>query len=73
MSTAAHSASISAGQWRGLIEAAGQAPSPDNNQPWAFRPHGDAVDVLHCRSRAIASDVDDLFSWIAVGDRKSVV
>ncbi|MEW4527115.1 hypothetical protein [Maioricimonas sp. JC845] len=67
MSTAASSGFLTTGQWRSLIEAAGQAPSPDNNQPWAFRIRGDAVDVLHCRSRAIASDVDDLFSWIAVG------
>ncbi|QDU36061.1 hypothetical protein Mal4_03440 [Maioricimonas rarisocia] len=67
MSTVASSARITMAQWRTLIEAAGQAPSPDNNQPWAFRPRGDAVEVLHCRARAIGSDVDDLFSWLAVG------
>lgn len=50
-----------------MIEAARWAPSPDNNQPWAFTRSGDAVEVLHVRSRAIASDARDMFSWLGVG------
>lgn len=48
---------------------AGQAPSPDNNQPWLFRhaPQDDAIEVHHCRKRALPSDAGDSFSWIAVG------
>lgn len=50
-----------------LVEAAGKAPSPDNNQPWAFRLRGDVVEVFHCRKRAVESDVVDMFSWLALG------
>lgn len=52
---------------RRCVDAARLAPSPDNNQPWAFRVREDAIDVLHVRRRAIRSDVRDLFSWLAVG------
>lgn len=52
---------------RSLIEAAGRAPSPDNNQPWAFRAENESIDVFHCRSRAVPSDVEDLFAGIALG------
>ena len=34
------------------LAAAGQAPSPDNNQPWAFAVEGDLIRVLHIRSQA---------------------
>ena len=61
------SAAISSRLFDELVHAAGTAPSPDNNQPWAFHRREDAVDVLHVRPRAIASDVRDLFSWIAMG------
>jgi len=50
-----------------LLEAASQAPSPDNNQPWAFRCLDDRIDVFHCRSRALPSDVKNFFSWLALG------
>jgi hypothetical protein len=51
-----------------LIHAATLAPSPDNNQPWLFdqRPDGDLL-LLHDRTRALPSDVDDMFSMIALG------
>ncbi len=52
-----------------LCRRASQAPSPDNNQPWLFR-HArqeGALEVHHCRKRALPSDAGDLFSWIAVG------
>jgi hypothetical protein len=51
-----------------LIHAATRAPSPDNNQPWLFeqRPDGELL-LLHDRSRALPSDVDDMFSMIALG------
>lgn len=52
---------------RRLIEAAGLAPSPDNNQPWAFRIGESVIDVVHSRSRAVPSDVEDLFAGIAMG------
>ncbi len=50
-----------------LGEAARWAPSPDNNQPWAFRQVDDGVQVLHVRERAVSSDCRDLFSWLALG------
>ena len=50
-----------------LCEAASRAPSPDNNQPWAFRACEGRVDVFHCRDRALPSDVRDMFSWTALG------
>jgi hypothetical protein len=51
-----------------LIQAATLAPSPDNNQPWLFesRPDGELL-LLHDRTRALPSDVDDMFSMIALG------
>ncbi|MGQ0634157.1 MAG: hypothetical protein ACT4QC_06090 [Planctomycetaceae bacterium] len=49
------------------MAAAGQAPSPDNNQPWSFSVAGDAIHVFHRRSRAIRSDVQDMFSGLALG------
>lgn len=52
---------------RALIRAAGCAPSPDNNQPWAFRGGRNSIEVFHRRSRAVPSDVDDLFAGIALG------
>ncbi len=50
-----------------LIRAACRAPSPDNNQPWGFRQVGHSIEVYHRRDRAIASDVCDMFSYIALG------
>jgi len=52
-----------------LLEAARLAPSPDNNQPWAFRPTEQpaGVEVYHVRERAVRSDAGDLFSWLAMG------
>ena len=61
------STAISSRLFEEMVRVAGTAPSPDNNQPWAFRLREEAVDVLHVRLRAIASDVRDLFSWIAMG------
>jgi len=61
------STAISSRLFDEMVRAAGTAPSPDNNQPWAFRLREEALDVLHVRPRAIASDVCDLFSWIAMG------
>lgn len=52
---------------RRLIAAAGRAPSPDNNQPWALRVQPDALEVCHCRQRGVPSDVDDLFAGLALG------
>lgn len=51
-----------------LIRAATLAPSPDNNQPWLFEelPDGELL-LLHDRSRALPSDVNDMFSMIALG------
>lgn len=51
-----------------LIHAATLAPSPDNNQPWKFEqePNGELL-LLHDRSRALPSDVNDMFSMIALG------
>jgi len=67
LATESLSRTISADLFEELVRAAGTAPSPDNNQPWAFRLREQAIEVLHVRSRAIASDVGDLFSWIAMG------
>ena len=50
-----------------LCAAASRAPSPDNNQPWAFRTSEGGVDVFHCRDRALPSDIRDMFSWTALG------
>lgn len=50
-----------------LLGAAARAPSPDNNQPWAFSPTADGIAVHHRREFAVPSDVDDLFSWLAIG------
>mgnify|MGYP006289592791 FL=1 len=50
-----------------LIAAARLAPSPDNNQPWAFRHRDGAVEVYHVRPRAVNSDIRDIFSWLALG------
>jgi hypothetical protein len=47
--------------------AASRAPSPDNNQPWAFRAADDRIETFHCRERAVPSDVEDLFAGIAMG------
>jgi nitroreductase len=52
---------------RRLAEAARLAPSPDNNQPWRFRPTRGGIEVWHVRDRAIRSDVRDMFSWLALG------
>ncbi len=51
-----------------LLYAATLAPSPDNNQPWLFesRPDGE-LHLLHDRTRALPSDVGDMFSMIALG------
>ncbi len=51
-----------------MLHAATLAPSPDNNQPWLFesRPDGELL-LLHDRTRALPSDVDDMFSMIALG------
>ncbi len=50
-----------------LLWAASRAPSPDNNQPWAFRRRDDRIEVVHCRERAVPSDVEELFAGIAMG------
>lgn len=51
-----------------LIRAATLAPSPDNNQPWLFEQQLDGeLLLLHDRSRALPSDVNDMFSMIALG------
>jgi nitroreductase len=67
MNNTEHPAPLSPQVCRGLIEAAGKAPSADNNQPWSFRCVDDAVQVFHRRERGLSADVCDLFSWIAVG------
>lgn len=67
MTSLARDALLSRSVFEELVQAGGQAPSPDNNQPWAFRQAGDAVEVYHCRERALPSDVRDMFSWIALG------
>jgi hypothetical protein len=44
------------------------APSPDNNQPWLFEASTDGTLTLyHDLSRALPSDVDFMFSMIALG------
>ncbi len=58
---------LSPEQFRRFVEAASRAPSPDNNQPWCFRRSGSGIDVLHVRGRALPSDIDDYFSWQALG------
>ena len=50
-----------------LLEAGRRAPSPDNNQPWAFRAGATGVDVFHVARRAVRSDCNGLFSWLALG------
>lgn len=50
-----------------ITAAACLAPSPDNNQPWAMHWEGNCLEVLHVRQRSVKSDVDDLFSWLAIG------
>ncbi len=51
-----------------LLHAATLAPSPDNNQPWLFESRSDGeLLLLHDRTRALPSDVDDMFSMIALG------
>jgi hypothetical protein len=51
-----------------LVHSATLAPSPDNNQPWLFTQHPDRELLLvHDRTRALPSDVDDMFSMIALG------
>jgi hypothetical protein len=54
--------------WEALVQAATLAPSPDNNQPWYFelRPSGDLF-LYHDAARALPSDVDGMFSFIALG------
>jgi hypothetical protein len=51
-----------------FVEAATLAPSPDNNQPWLFeeRPNGEMF-LYHDISRALPSDVNGMFSMIALG------
>lgn len=58
---------VTTGKGRRLVEAAGRACSPDNNQPWAFRIRSRYIEVFHHRGRAVPSDVDRLFASIAVG------
>lgn len=67
MLTTTHSAQISKQLFEELVEAAAQAPSPDNNQPWAFRMQENQIEVFHRRNLAMASDVRDLFSFIPIG------
>ncbi len=50
-----------------LLRAAGKAPSPDNNQPWAFEATATLIRIYHLREKAVLSDVRDLFSWLAIG------
>lgn len=50
-----------------LLEAAVQAPSPDNNQPWWFRSSDSGLLVYHDGCRALPSDVGGMFSAIALG------
>ena len=59
--------SISAADFAALVEAARLAPSPDNNQPWAFRLTKAGIDLFHVRDRAIRSDVEHMFAWLAIG------
>ncbi len=59
---------ISPNESRAFLEAAILAPSPDNNQPWHFEilPDG-SVRMDHDLSRALPSDVNFMFSMIALG------
>lgn len=50
-----------------LIESALLAPSPDNNQPWLFRPSADQIEVCLDPSRALLSDVESMFDLTAIG------
>src|SRR5262245_34126354 len=51
-----------------MVEAAVLAPSPDNNQPWAFQIRENSEILLyHDVSRALPSDVGYMFSLIALG------
>jgi hypothetical protein len=51
-----------------MVGSATLAPSPDNNQPWLFEPLPDGRLLLsHDESRALPSDVDLMFSMIALG------
>ena len=51
-----------------LVHAASLAPSPDNNQPWRFEQNDEGeLLLLHDRTRVLPSDVDDMFSRIALG------
>jgi hypothetical protein len=55
-------------QLRSYVAAASLAPSPDNNQPWLFEARPELTLLLyHDRTRALPSDVDDMFSMIALG------
>jgi nitroreductase len=50
------------------LQAAIAAPSIHNSQPWLFRPHGIAVDVLVDRSRHLtATDPDRREVYVSVG------
>ncbi len=58
---------LSQPQVRRLLRAASRAPSPDNNQPWAFRIREDGIEAWHDRERAVPSDVENLFAGLAMG------
>ncbi len=60
--------SISRAELEELVHSATLAPSPDNNQPWLFEVSADGGFLLcHDHSRSLPSDVDHMFSMIALG------
>jgi len=53
---------------RDCLAAAAAAPSIHNTQPWLFRPHGDAIDVLVDRTRQLAVlDPEGREMFVSVG------
>jgi nitroreductase len=50
-----------------LIEAASLAPSADNMQPWEFRKQSETIEIYCACSRALPTDVMNMFVWISIG------
>jgi hypothetical protein len=50
-----------------LLEAASLAPSADNMQPWEFRKYNETIEVYCAKSRALPTDVMNMFVWISIG------
>jgi nitroreductase len=52
---------------RQAVQAAIQAPTPDNNQPWKYIATGNRLEIYLDPKRALASDVNSMFDLIGIG------